>query len=144
MVCQDLLARNPKNTAALEVSAVGYESLGIYDRSLQNFESLFLLTNDNAILYRMALLQYQLKRDPECLTNADILLAKPESGTLKVSFNDKDKKPKEYPMKVSLLNLKGMVYKDQADKVNAKKFLDEALVAAPDFVPAKETVATLK
>jgi len=144
LVCNDLLARNPKNTAALEVSAVGYESLGIYDRSLQNYESLFLLTNENTILYKMALLQYQLKRYPECLTNADILLAKPESGTLKVSFNDKDKKPKEYAMKVSLLNLKGMVYKDQADKVNAKKFFDEALAAAPDFVPAKENLAALK
>ena len=144
LVCQDLLVRNPKNTSALELSAVAYDILNIRDRALQNFESLFLLTNDNMTLYKMAFLQYQLKKYPECLTNADILLTKPESGTLKVTFNDKDNKPKEYAMKVALLYLKGLVYKDQADKVNAKKFLDEALVAAPDFVPAKETVAGLK
>ncbi|HRI78722.1 MAG TPA: hypothetical protein PLR06_04230 [Cyclobacteriaceae bacterium] len=143
LVCQDLLARNPKNVGALELSAIGYESLNIKDRSLQNYESLFLITNDNTALYKMAFLQYDLKRYPECITNADFLLAKPEATTLKVTFNDKDKKPKEYTMKVALLNLKGMVYKDQADKVNAKKFFEEALAAAPDFVPAKDNLASL-
>ena len=144
LVCQDLLARDPKNTAALELAAVGYENLAILDRSLQSYESLFLLTNDKGTLYKMAFLQYRLKRYPECLTNADILLAAPEAGTLKVTYNDKDNKAKEYLLKVALLNLKGMVYKDQADKVNAKKFFDEALAAAPDFLPAKQNLEALK
>ncbi len=144
LVCQDLLARNPKNAGALELAAIGYENLVIYDRALQNYESLFLLTNNNSTLYKMAFLQYQLKRYLECLTNIDILLAGPEAATLKVTFNDKENKSKEYILKVALLNLKGMVYKDQADKVNAKKFFDEALVEAPDFLPAKQNLESLK
>ena len=144
LVCQDLLARNPKNTAALELSAVGYQNLSIFDRALQNYESLYLLTNDNSTLYKMAVLQYQLKKYPECLINVDGLLVSPEASTMKVAFNDKDSKPKEYLLKVALLNLKGMVYKDQDDKVNAKKFFDEALVAAPDFLPAKQNLEALK
>ena len=144
LVCKDLLARNPKNVGALELSAIGYENLVIYDRALQNYESLFLITNNNSTLYKMAFLQYQLKRFPECLTNIDILLASPEAATLKATFNDKDNKSKEYILKVALLNLKGMVYKDQADKVNAKKFFDEALVVAPDFLPARQNLESLK
>src|SRR5258708_15530079 len=35
LVSQELLKRNPKNTSALEIAAVGYESLGVPDRSLQ-------------------------------------------------------------------------------------------------------------
>jgi uncharacterized membrane-anchored protein len=37
-----------------------------------------------------------------------------------------------------------MVYKDQADKVNAKKFFEEALKLAPDFAPAKQGLDSLK
>ena len=92
----------------------------------------------------MAFLQYELKRYPESITNADILISKPDVDTLKVVFNDAQKKPKEYPMKVSLLNLKGMAYKDQADKENAKKFFEEALKVSPDFLPAKENLGTIK
>ncbi len=144
LVCQDLLARNPKNIEALELAGLGYESLSINDRALQNFESLFLITNNNATLYKMSFLQYQLKRYGESLTNADFLLTKPEADSLKVTYNDAANIPKEYALKVALLNLKGMIYRDQADKVNARKFFEEALKAAPDFAPAKKNLAELK
>ena len=144
LICQDLLARNPKNVQALEMAAVSYENLSILDRSLQSYESLFLLSNNSSTLYKMAFIQYELKRYPESLTNANILLSKPDADTLKVVFNDKDNKSKEYTVKVALLNLKGMVYKDQGDKVNAKKYFEEALKIAPDFQPAKANLESLK
>lgn len=144
LVCQDLLARNPKNVEALELTGMGYEGLNINDRALQSFESLFLITNNNATLYKMAFLQYQLKRYTESLTNADFLLTKPEADSLKITYNDATNTPKEYPMKVALLNLKGMIYKDQADKPNAKKSFEEALKIAPDFELAKKNLAGLK
>jgi tetratricopeptide (TPR) repeat protein len=34
LVSQQLLARNPKNTTALEISAIGYESMGVADAKL--------------------------------------------------------------------------------------------------------------
>jgi tetratricopeptide (TPR) repeat protein len=144
LVCQDLLARNPKDLKVLELSAAGYEALNIMDRALQNYESMFLLTSNSTALYKMAFLQFQLKRFKESITNADILLSKPDAETLKVVFTDATGKEKEYKMKVAVLNLKGMIYKEQADKVNAKKFFDEALAMAPDFTPAKENLAALK
>ncbi len=144
LVCRDLLARNPKSPPVLELSGSSYEGLNVYDKAIENYETLYLITNNSLTLYKMAFLQYELKRYPESITNVDILMSKPDVDTLKVVFNDAQKKPKEYPMKVSLLNLKGLAYKDQADKENAKKFFEEALKMSPDFVPAKENLGAIK
>lgn len=144
MVSQELLKRNPKNSAALEIAAVGYENLGVTERALQSYESLYLLSNNSGTLYKMAFLQYRLKRYKEASTSVDILMASPDAETLKITYNDTANKPKEYAMKVALLNLKGMIAQDQGDKVNAKKFYDQAIAAAPDFALAKENLAKLK
>lgn len=145
LVSQQLLARNPKNAAALEISAIGYEAMGVRDRALQNYESLYLLSNNVNMLYKMAFLQYDLKRNTEAITSIDILLANKEVETLKVVFNDVENKPKEYPMKVALLNLKGLaVLEHLGDKVAAKKLLDQALAIAPDFVLAKQNLNKVK
>ncbi len=144
LVSQELLKRNPKNMAALEIAAVGYENLGVLDRSLQYYESLYLLQNSPTVLYKMAFIQLRLKRYKESNTSADILLALKEVETLKVNFNIADNKPKEYIMKVAILNLKGMLAQEQGDKVTAKKFYDQVLALAPDFPPAKENMAKVK
>lgn len=145
LVSQQLLARNPKNAAALKISAIGYEAMGVRDRALQNYESLYLLSNNVNMLYKMAFLQYDLKRNTEAITSIDILLANKEVETLKVVFNDVENKPKEYPMKVALLNLKGLaVLEHLGDKVAAKKLLDQALAIAPDFVLAKQNLNKVK
>lgn len=145
LVSQQLLARNPKNTTALEISAVGYESMGVGDRALQNYESLYLLTNSIATLYKMAFLQYDLKKFPESIASVDILLANKELDSSKVVFNDVENKPKEYPMKVSILNLKGLIQLDHfGDKEAAKKIFEEALAIAPDFIPAKQNLVKIK
>jgi tetratricopeptide (TPR) repeat protein len=145
LVSQQLLARNPKNTAALEISAVGYETMGVADRSLQSYESLYLLTNNIATLYKMAFLQYDLKKFTESIASTDILLSKTELDSAKVVFNDVENKPKEYPMKVSVLNLKGLIQLEHfGDKVAAKKIFEDALAISPDFVPAKQNLVKLK
>jgi len=145
LVSQQLLARNPKSIPALEISAVGYESMGVKDRALQNYESLYLISNNIGTLYKMAFLQYDLKRFTESLATIDILFTKTEIDSTKVVFTDAENKSKEYPMKVSVLNLKGLIQLDHfGDKVAAKKFFEEALAIAPDFVSAKENLAKLK
>ncbi len=145
LVSQQLLARNPKSIAALEISAVGYESMGVKDRALQNYESLYLISNNIGTLYKMAFLQYDLKRFTESLATIDILFTKTEIDTTKVVFTDAQNKSKEYPMKVSVLNLKGLIQLEHfGDKVAAKKSFEEALAIAPDFVSAKESLAKIK
>ena len=47
-------------------------------------------------------------------------------------------------MKVALFNLKGLLALDQGDKVNAKKYFEQALAIAPDFALAKDGLAKTK
>jgi tetratricopeptide (TPR) repeat protein len=147
VVCNDLLARNSRNGAALELSAVSYENLGIKEKSLQSYESLYLLTSNSATLYKMASLQYDLKRYGEALTNSDILLTKPGIDSLNVQYTDiKDNKeaPKEHPLKAALHNLKGLAYKAQGDTANARKSFEEAIKIDPKFEAARQNLASLK
>lgn len=144
LVGMELLKRNPKDPSFLEISAVSSESLGVIDRALQYYESLYLLLGYTNTLYKVAFLQYDLKRFAESMTNAEILLTKPDMETMKVTFNDTKDKPKEYPMKVAVLNLKGMLKQQLGDNVAAKKIFAEAVALAPDFIPAKENLAKMK
>ena len=144
VVCNDLLARNSRNQAALELSGISYENLNIKDKALQNYETLFLITNSSSTLYKMASLQYDLKKYTEASTNSDILLSKPNLDSMKVVFNNAQEKSIEYPLRAALLNLKGLTYKAQGDAVNAKKFFEEALKVDATFDPAKKNLATLK
>ena len=119
--------------------------MGVRDRALQNYESLYLLSNNVSVLYKMAFIQYELKRYNEAITSIDILLSNKGVEALKVVFNDVENKPKEYAMTVALLNLKGMAVLDHlGDKAAAKKLFDQALAAAPDFVLAKQNLNKVK
>ena len=144
LVAQELLARDAKNLGYLELSGVAFENLGLLDRSLQNFESIYLLSNNTMALYKVAFLQYDLKRFNEALTNVDILLSKADIETLKAGFNDAQNKPKDYPLKLAVMNLKGLVLEGNNDKAGAKKVYGEILQLAPDFHPAKLNLEKLK
>jgi len=142
LVSQDVLKLNPGNTGALEMSGISYEKLGLKDKSLESFELLFLLTDDFQILYKMAFLQFDLEKYQQALTNADILLEKPESKEATVFYTEGEEQ-KEYSISVAILNLKGLVYKEIGNIEEAKKSYEQALAIAPGFVLAKENLAAL-
>lgn len=144
LVSQDMLKINPNHLGALELSATGYEKLGLKDKSLDAYESLYLQSNNFQTLYKVAFLQFDLKRYTESNTNADILLKMPEAETLKVYYSDENKEEKEYSIKVALINLKGLVSKAIGDNKNAKKHFEAALAIAPDFALAKQNLEELE
>ncbi len=144
LTARDVIALNPENIAAMEIAAVSYDNIGAKDKALEQYESLYLKTDDFQILYKMAFLQYELKSYTESKTNADILLTKKETDELKAIFNDSEGNQKEYPIKVALLNLKGLIAQAEGDPKTAESFYNQALALAPDFQMAKEGLASLK
>mgnify|MGYP001052191222 CR=1 FL=1 len=139
----DLTSRNPDHTGGLEIAANSLENLGARDKALDKYESLYLKTDDYQVLYKIAFLQYELGRYPESLTNADILLAKKETEEMNAVFSENEAQ-KEYPIKVALLNLKGLINKAQGNTATAKDFFQQALEIAPEFALAKENLASLE
>lgn len=144
LVCQELLARDPKNMGYLELSAASFEAVGILDRALQNYETLYLLSDNTTALYKIAFLQYDLKRYAESQNNTEILLTRPDLDKLTVGFNDEKNNPKDYPMKVAIMNLQGLISEGKGDKEAARKIYQDILKLAPDFQPAKVNLAKLK
>lgn len=143
LTSSDLISRNPDNVAALEINANALETLGATDKALDSYESLYLKTDDVQVLYKIAFLQYDMKRYAESLTNVDILLKSEKIEELTAVFNTSDNQQKEYPLKVALVNLKGMIFMEQGDKVKAKEYFNQALQLAPDFELAKQNLAEL-
>ena len=140
---QDLITRNPNHLAGLEVNGLAYDNLGVYDKALTSYESLYLKTEDLNILYKMTFIQFRLQRYTESMTNIDILMSKQEAQEMKAVFPSDQNQQKEFPIQVALLNLKGLIHQEKGDKENAKKFFNEALAMAPDFIAAKQNIEQL-
>ena len=143
LVCMDLLQLNPNHIGGLEISGFSYEALGIRDKALSNFEKLFTLTENTETLYKVAFLQYDVKRYIESFANVEILLTKPEIDEITMSFQLAEEVTKEYSLRVAILNLKGLVYEGQGNIDGAKKAYNDALALAPDFVYAQTNLDKL-
>ena len=142
LVSMDILTLNPKNTGALEMISISYENLGLNDKALDNYEKLYLLTDDFQVLYKMAFLQYDLKKFRQSGTNIDILMVAPEAeeGTVFYTIEEEEK---EFPVKVALKNLRGLVHKELGEKDLAKQAFEEALKMSPGFIFAQQNLDSL-
>lgn len=142
LVTREILARNPNNLAALEINAVSFENLGLYDQALTAYESLYLKHDSPYTLYKIGLLQLDLKRHTESKTSLDILLKKPDIDSLNVVVNENNQQ-KQIPMRAALLNFQGINNLELGEKEAAKQNFEEALKLVPDYVMAKENLEKL-
>jgi len=141
LVCMDLIKLQPNNLGAIEIMAISYENLGLKEKSLESYEKLYLKNTDNTnALYKMAFLQFNLNRFEECKTNIEILLQKKQIDEIKLVFSFEQDKQKEFPMRISILHLKGLLQEQTGDIQGAKKSYEEALALAPDFKYAKDNL----
>lgn len=136
-VARDILKENPNNTAILEVSAMSQEALGLYKEALDDYEKLYKATGKPYHMYKVASMQYVLKRFGECTASINTLLKSPEADKEKISINMDRGQRQEVPMKAALYNMLGMVAYEVNDLANAKVNFNEALKLEPNFVLAK-------
>src|SRR5690606_32749674 len=132
LVSRDILARNPNNLPALEISAISYENLGVYQQALAAYESLYLKLDNPYTLYKIATLQFDLARHTESKTSIDILLKNTDIDSLNVTLNEPNNQQKQIPMRAVLLAIQGLNNVELNDKEAAKLNFQEALKLAPD------------
>jgi len=125
------------------MNAISLENMGLRDRAVTQYESLYLKTNDITVLYQVAALQYELERNTECMTNCDIIIKNPEAKTVKLTFAKNEKENQEISLEATAYNLKGMVQKELGNKTEAKTQFDLALKAEPEFAMAKQNLDEL-
>ena len=138
------LKLNPDNELAMELSAISYQNLGIQEKALEQYESLFLKNNQTLTLYKVAFLQYELSRYQEASASAEILLKRTDIADQKLYFPKVDKSQQEVSMKSALLNLKGLIAIANGNITEAKEFYLEALKETPGFEVAQKNLAAAK
>ena len=62
MMAAEVLKRDPKNEAMLELKASSLESLGALDKAMETYEELFVLTNNNYHGYNLSKLQLSMNK----------------------------------------------------------------------------------
>ena len=142
-VSLDLISRHPGHTDALRINALSYENMGVRDKAIEAYETLYLNANEIDVLYQLAILQFELERFNECKTNLDILIKDPQSKALKLNFAKNEKEQQEITLAAAAYNVKGMIEKKLGNKAEAIQFLEKALELDPEFTLASQNLDDL-
>lgn len=142
LVCLDILKITPDHMAALEMSAVSYENIGLKDKALTAYESIYLRNSSIYTLYRIAVLQYDLDRPGESSTNIKILLEKEETKSAKIAMNT-DQGTQQISLEAAVYNLKGLLETSQGQTESAKESYQQAIAIEPSFTLAKTNLEKL-
>ena len=144
LVTIESLKRNPNNLTMMELKGICWENLGDTSKALDSYEALFLKTNSSLTLYKIGDLQLSMNRLTEASTSIDILLGKPDTEEIQISFYQADNTTQEVSLKAAALNIKGLIAKEKGDNEEAKKQFNEALKVAPDFELVQNNIKDLE
>jgi tetratricopeptide (TPR) repeat protein len=143
LMANDVLTRDPKNVQMLELKAVSLESLSALDKSLEAFEELFALTNNNYHGYSLAKIQYSLKKFDDAYATIKKVEGLNDSGTVKVTFSINQTHTQQIELLAAIPYLKGLIEEGLEKKPEAKLSYEKALKVQPEFVLAKEKLDKL-
>lgn len=133
IVAQQSLKLDPQNQFAMEIAATGFDNLGVKDRALNNYEKLYLANSDINTLYKVAFLQFELKRFAESNASLDIIIGDPQADENTIRFPTTDGKGQEIKLKVAAHRVKAMVLEEQGDIEGAKAKYLEVLEMHPGY-----------
>ena len=143
MISREIMASQPNNNFALEVSCVALQNLGLKQEALNEYESLYLRTDRVDVLYTISFLQFELKNLNESLTNLNILLENEQTEEMMVSVNKNQNERQEVSMRAQLNYLKGLVFLEQGKNDLAKQSFNSAIELSPEFNNAIEKLNSL-
>ena len=143
MISREILAMQPNNLFALEVSCISLQNLGLKQQALNEYESLYLKSDRIDLLYTISFLQFELKNFTESLTNLDILINNSETEEMSVSVSKSDNSVQEVLIRAQLNYLKGLIYLEQSKNEDAKKYFNIALTISPDFQNAIDRLKSI-
>ena len=138
MISREIMASQPNNNFALEVSCVALQNLGLKQEALNEYESLYLRTDRVDVLYTISFLQFELKNLNESLTNLNILLENEQTEGMMVSVSKNQNERQEVSMRAQLNYLKGLVFIEQGKNDLAKESFNSAIELSPEFNNAIE------
>lgn len=145
LMCKELLVKKPADQTLLELNAVCLSKIGSALDAIGAYETLFTVSKNRYHGYKLAQLQYEIKRLAESMITINTCLTKTEEikkGT--VAFKTEKGEAQEVPLDAAIYNLKGLVSYELKDETTAKASFDEALKLYPEFETAKANKASIE
>ena len=143
LMANEVLKRDPKNQAILELKAISLESLGAIDKSLEAYAELFTLSNNNYHGYSLAKLQLAMKQNDKAYATIKEVEGLNDSGNYKVTFNINQTHTQQVELLAAIPYLKGVIEEVLEKPTEAKLSYNKALKIQPGFVIAKEKLDLL-
>ncbi len=144
IVAQEAAMKDPNNLLALELAGTSFENVGLNDKALEHYEPLYAKNGEISILYKIAFLQYRLKRFDEASVSSNRIIRSPEANDLPMVFGKKDQTTQQVPMIAAAYRLQGLIAYEQNDNESAIAYFELALEYAPDFEIVVDAVNQLK
>jgi len=140
LMSNEVLKRDPKNKAVLELKALSLESLGALDKSMEAFKELFAVSNNNFHGYSLAKLQLTMKMYEEAYATIKQVEAINDEGIYKVNFAINQNHTQEVELLAAISYLKALIEIDLDKIPEAKISLEKSLKIQSDFVLAREVL----
>jgi tetratricopeptide (TPR) repeat protein len=126
---RQILSERPDNQVILELVAISEEALGLNKEALENYEKLYGLSKKSTHLYKVASLQFLLKRFGECTATIQRLVSDEKAAAEKIRIDYDQGKSQEVSLRAACMNIMGLIALELNQSGEAKKFFDEALKA---------------
>jgi tetratricopeptide (TPR) repeat protein len=134
---RQILTEKPDNQVIMELVAISEEALGLNKEALGNYEKLHALSKKPTHLYKVASLQFLLKRFGECAATIQRLLGDDKAAAEKIRIDYDQGKSQEVSLKGACMNIMGLIAMELNQSGEAKKFFDEAIKSDPEFILPK-------
>ena len=143
MMASEVLKRDPKNQAMMELTASSLESLGALDKAMESYKELFVLTNNNYHGYNLSKLQLSMNKFDEAYTTIKKVEGLNDTGKVQVNFSINQTHTQQIELIAAIPYLKGLIEEELKKNDEAKLSYQKALKIQPEFVLAKEKLDKL-
>jgi tetratricopeptide (TPR) repeat protein len=144
LVTNDALSHRPGNSDLMEMKAVSLESMGALEKAMEAYEELLVTSNSNYHAYKIAGLQFGMKKHDEALASIKQAASLPDTGELQVNFQVNQNYNQNVPLKAAIPYLEGLINLALERESDARDSFNKALGLFPDFVLAKSKLEVLK
>ena len=143
MMASEVLKRDPKNQAMMELKASSLESLGALDKAMETYKELFVLTNNNYHGYNLSKLQLSMNKFEEAYATIKKVEPLNDTGKVQVNFSINQTHTQQIELIAAIPYLKGLIEEELKKNDEAKLSYQKALKIQPEFVLAKEKLDKL-
>lgn len=140
ILAEEVYKAVPANIEAMARAAECYDELGDPKTSVSLYEQVVPKTKSPYHIYKLAVGQYQLKRNLECEASAQAVLADTSSKRIGVNFTSMNGTVQAVPVNAAAANLLGVMKMDAKNYAAAKTHFQRALTLFPKFEGAKQNL----